>query len=58
MFGGASDQKSLVQEYGPYIFSFPIGGAQANNKKIAKYFNSLPNSQHFEIQYTDWWVIS
>ena len=45
MFGGGNDQqKSLVQEYGPYIFCFPIGGAQTNNKKIAKYFNALPNS--------------
>lgn len=55
MFGGSNDQqKSLVQEYGPYIFCFPIGGAQANYKKIAKYFNKLPNSHHFEIQYTNW----
>ena len=27
MFGGVGEQKSLVQEYGPYIFAFPIGGA-------------------------------
>jgi hypothetical protein len=38
-----------VQEYGPYIFTFPIGGAQANGRKIARYFTSLPNSQYFEV---------
>ena len=28
MFGAGNDQqKSLIQEYGPYIFCFPIGGA-------------------------------
>ena len=55
MFSGAfhNEQQSLIQEYGPYIFTFPIGGAQANQKKILRYFNSLPNSQHFEIQYQE-----
>jgi hypothetical protein len=43
------EQLSLVQEYGPYIFTFPIGGAQANQRKILRYFTFLPNSQHFEI---------
>ena len=50
MFGASYDQQqTLIQEYGPYIFTFPIGGAQANQKKILRYFNSLPNSQYFEI---------
>ena len=50
MFGSSYDQQqTLVQEYGPYIFTFPIGGVQANHRKIVRYFNSLPNSQYFEI---------
>ncbi len=49
MMFGSYEQTSLIQEYGPYIFTFPIGGAQANFKKIARYFNSLQNSQHFTI---------
>jgi hypothetical protein len=45
MFGSSYDQQqSLVQEYGPYIFTFPVGGVQANHKKILRYFSSLPNS--------------
>lgn len=50
MFGSyQNEQQSLIQEYGPYIFTFPIGGHQANQRKIARYFSSLPNSHHFEI---------
>jgi hypothetical protein len=34
-----NEQQSLINEYGPYIFTFPIGGAAANQKKILRYFN-------------------
>jgi hypothetical protein len=55
MFGGAGDLggNTLVTEYGPYIFTFPVGGAPANQRKILRYFNQLPNSHHFEIQYQE-----
>lgn len=45
---GASPE-TLVQEYGPHLFAFPFGGAAANQRKILRFFSSLPNSAHFEI---------
>ena len=54
MFGGGDmGGSSLVSEYGPYVFSFPVGGVAANQRKILRYFSDLPNSHHFEINYQD-----
>jgi hypothetical protein len=42
------EQTTLIQEYGSYIFGFP--NQAQNNKKILRFFQDLPNSQHFTIE--------
>jgi hypothetical protein len=47
MFNYGNEPTTLIQKYGSYIFTFPNVGL--NQKKILRFFSTLPNSQHFKI---------
>jgi len=45
-FGNNNQMNSkMINDYGSYIYMFP--NADMNKKKILRFFDALPNSQHF-----------